>query len=164
MRVFTALVTLAAITASSGCRDSPNATVGQRLPTAPTFTITPAPSPHGVLAISSFVVTFNGEHLRADWTLTETSGQSGVYVEFLTLEESGGLSESLSDWCWGDGPIRVGPRGSLNPKTPRTGLGDYCQPMIATKTPGDSASLTVVYKQTDGTQETVRVTAPVRRG
>ena len=42
-----------------------------------------------------------------------TSCVCSVNVESLTCEESRGLSESLDDWCWGDGPIRVGFRGSV---------------------------------------------------
>jgi hypothetical protein len=163
MRASTALVTLAAITASSGCVDPHNSSPGNnRFSTAPT-PVSPAPTRHGVLVISSFVVTFNGQYLMADWTLTETSGESAVSVVSLTFEESDGLSDHLDDWCWGDAPIRIGPLGSVNPKTPGLGLGDYCQPRIVTKAPGDFAALIVVYRQNDGTQETVRATVTVRR-
>jgi hypothetical protein len=115
-----------------------------------------------VLAISSLVVTFYGEYMVADYTLTETSGESSVSVESMTLEESGGRSDFLDEWCWGTGPISIPPRTSMDPKSPR--LGDYCQLGIVTKTPGDSASLIVVYTRNDGTQETVRATVPIRRG
>jgi hypothetical protein len=115
-----------------------------------------------VLAISSLVVTFNGTSLIADYTLTETSGLSNVDLVSMTFEESGGRSDFLDPGCWGDYPIRVFPGGSI--KRNNAAMGDWCQPVIATKTPGDSASLIVVYKHNDGTQETVRATVPIRRG
>ena len=165
MRVLAALLTLVALSASSGCLDphpnSARSSIGQRFPSAAT-PVEPPPNPHGVLAISSLVVTFYGEYMVADYTLTETSGQSSVILESMTLEESGGRSDFLDEWCWGTGPIYIAPRSSVDPKWPL--LGDYCELGIATKTPGDVATLIVIYRQHDGTRETVRASVPIRRG
>ena len=165
MRVFATVVTLAALSASSGCLDPhPNSalgSVGRPSPT-PVTPVEPPRSRLGVLAISSLVVTFYGEYMVADYTLTETSGESSVILESLTLEESGGRSDFLDEWCWGTGPISIPPRTSMDPKSPR--LGDYCELGIATKTPGDFATLIVIYRQHDGTRETVRASVPIRRG
>jgi len=113
-----------------------------------------------VLAISKFVTTFDGTFVIAEYTLTETSGGT-VMLESMTFEESGGPSWFVDAWCWGDDPIKVGPFRSVNQSIPP--LGDYCQPRLRTTASGDSASLTVVYRQLDGTTRgTIRATASIR--
>jgi len=150
------LVTFVAITAISGC----NNPVVSQSPSAPTPVTTPttAPVTPGMLAFSSFVAIANQFGVRAEYTLSETTGESGVILESLTFEESGGLNDFLDAWCWGDAPLRIGPRGSLDGRT----LG-YCQPSILTKSPGDFAALTAVYKQANGRSDTVRALVRVVR-
>jgi hypothetical protein len=150
------LVTLVAMTAFSGC-DNP---VVSQSPVAPTPASTPTTTPvtPGILAFSSFVAIANQFGVHAEYALSETTGESGVILESLTFEESGGLNDFLDAWCWGDAPLRIGPRGSLDGKT----LG-YCQPSIVTKSPGDFAALTAVYKQADGRSDTVRALVRVVR-
>ena len=157
MRVWVAVVTLAAVTAFSGCLNPQNSS-RQPSPTGATAVVSTS-SASGMLAIPSLIVTFDGEYLIVDYTLAETSGQSSVVLESMTFE-SGGRSNFIDAWCWGDAPIRIAPLGAVDRKSPL--LGDYCQPGLSTKTPGDSASLTVVYRQNDGTRETVRATVPIR--
>jgi len=163
------LVLFAAVTALSAC-DKPLLSQTPISPISPTPIVSPAPPisstptivgpSGGALAITSFFVTFNPTgwgQLRADYTLKETVGEGGVTLESLVFE-SNGIKDLLDAWCWGDPGIRIGPLESLDGKS----LG-YCQPSILTQSPGQSASLTAVYRRIDGTRDSVTVSSVIRR-
>jgi len=155
------LVTLVAIAAFCGC-DHPVVSQSPVSPSSVSPTpVSPTPTPvsPGVLAFSSFAAIANQWGIRAEYTLTETSGNSGVTLESLRFEESGGLQSGVLDaGCWGDYPIAIAPRGSLDGKT----LG-YCYPWIETKSPGEFAALIAEYKQRDGRRDSVRALVRVVR-
>jgi hypothetical protein len=153
MRVFIRMATIAAITVMLGCDRGLSPVAATPVPTP-----TPVPKSSGdaVLNISSLRVTFNQGFVRASFAITETAGQGGATLESLLFEESGGRSDFIDAWCWGDAPIRIPPLAAFDGST----LG-YCQPAILTGSPGDSASLTAVYRNDDGRRATVRASTIV---
>jgi hypothetical protein len=157
MRVSPRLLSITAIALFSACSHS---TVAPSAPT-PTPAATAGAPADAVLAISAFdVVRSPGDrdHLRASFTLTETGGQSSATLESVLFEDSGERSDLVDRGCWGDVPIRIGPLATFENSV----LG-YCQPVILTAQPGDSASLSVTYTTEAGQRSTVRAFAVVPR-
>jgi hypothetical protein len=135
---------------------SPLAATPVSLPTA-----VAKPSGDAVLSVGSLHATFNPQgwgSVKASFTLTETAGHSGAILESVLFEESGGQRDFIDAWCWGDDPIRIPPLATFDAST----LG-YCQPVILTASPGDSASLTVAYRYDDGRRATIRASTTVTR-
>jgi hypothetical protein len=148
------LLAVAAITLTVACSRPAVSPIGATPTMSP-----PKPAGDAVVAISALRVSFRSQGwgaVAASFELTETSGQNGATLVSVLFEESGGHSDFLDAWCWGDAPIRIAPAGTLDGRT----LG-YCQPTIATESPGTSATLTVTYRSDDGCLATVRASTPV---
>jgi hypothetical protein len=154
MHWFSCLAAVAAIALTAAC-GRPAVS-----PVSPTPAMsTPKSGGDAILTISVLRASFRSQGwgaVAASYELTETSGQSGATLVSVLFEESGGHRDFLDAWCWGDAPIRIAPAGTLDGRT----LG-YCQPTIATESPGTSATLTVTYRSDDGRLATVRASTPV---
>jgi len=129
--------------------------------------VTPSPLPEvapprpipvdAVLAISSFETTFTPNALRGTFTLRETAGGDAV-LESMRFDESGGLSDYVDAWCWGDAGVKVGANSTFE----SSALG-YCAPVIQTPSPGATATMTLVYRTSADHRVTLEVSAAIRK-
>jgi len=146
------LVVVASLAMCSACNQTPVAPNPAMGPASPS----PLP-PEAVLVISSFETTFTPNVVRGTFTLRETAGGDAV-LESMRLDESGGRSDYVDAWCWGDAGIKV----AANSTFESSALG-YCAPVIQTASPGASATMTLVYRTTSDHRVTLEVAAPIQK-
>jgi hypothetical protein len=151
-RSFCWLVVVATLAMCSACNQTPVAPNPALEPASPR----PIP-PDAVLVLSSFETTFTPNALRATFTLRETAGGDAV-LESMRLDESGGRSDYVDAWCWGDAGVKVAANSTFESSV----LG-YCAPVIQTPSPGASVTMTLVYRTTSDHRVTLQVSAPVQK-
>jgi hypothetical protein len=145
------LVVIAALAMCSGC--GPSAI-------APTSGLAPAPpspaAPDAVLAITSFSAAVTPGFVGGIFALRETAGGVAV-LESMLFEDSGGHSDFIDAWCWGDAGVEI----EANSTFDSSALG-YCVPSIRAASPGNSAFLTLIYRTASGRRVTLQSTAAIR--
>lgn len=136
---------------ASACGRSPG--TGTAVPVAPSPVPTPPPAAaaDAVLTVTSFSGQATPGGVVAEFTLSETSGQSGVIVEALRFEDSAGHADLVDAWCLGDDGIWIRAFGSIDAKS----LG-YCRPVFRADVVSYPLLLTVTFKQPDGRRGTVQ--------
>ena len=91
--------------------------------------------------------------MRGVFTVRETAGGEAV-LESMLFEESGGGRDFVDAWCWGDAGVKIIANSTVESDTLA-----YCSPVIRTTSPGNSATLTLVYRTPSGNLITLQSVA-----
>ena len=147
---FRRLVVVAGLAMCSGCGPTGIA------PSSAPAPVSPVPvAPEAVLAITSFSTSVSQGSVGGTFTLRETAGGVAV-LESMLFEDSGGHSDFIDAWCWGDAGVRVEANSTFDSRA----LG-YCVPSFKAASPGNSATLTLSYRTASGRRVTLQSTAAI---